>query len=359
MKALFRQLYDNVSSTYTYILADIKSRDAVIIDPVFELHHRDLALLRELGLKLKYALDTHCHADHATGAWLMKKATNCQIVLSKRYEAENVDVPVDDGDEIHFGKQVLRVLATPGHTDGCLTYVLVDQSMAFTGDCLMIRSAGRTDFQQGNPSRMYESIRQKLFKLPGSCLVYPAHDYDGRCVSTIEEEKTYNARIGGNANERDFVGYMKNLNLPHPKKIDIAVPANMRCGRPVDDHYPKPAEWGPVEQNYEGVLQISPDWVADHLSEITIIDVRDQEEYALDKAIIKDAINIPLDDLMGRVKEIPANKPIVTLCRSGKRSAQATVLLKKSGIRDVANLKGGMIAWHHQFPAELSSSGCK
>ena len=349
MEILFRQLYDNVSSTYTYVLADLESRDAIIIDPVFELHHRDLALARELGLKLKYALDTHCHADHITGAWLMKQATGCEIVLSKRYNAKGVDVAVDEDDHIRFGNQTLRVLATPGHTNGCLSYVLADESMALTGDCLMIRSAGRTDFQQGDPSQMYHSIRDKLFQLPESCLVYPAHDYDGRCVSTIGEEKCFNARIGGEANERDFVGYMKNLNLPHPKKIDIAVPSNLRSGRPADDHYPKPAEWGPVQQNYEGIQQISSDWVAGHLGDITVIDVRDKAEHASDKVVIKEALHIPLDELTGRLKEIPAYKPIVTVCRSGKRSAQATILLKKSGRQNVASLKGGLLAWKDQF----------
>ena len=145
MNTLFRQLYDNVSSTYTYLLADAESREAVIIDPVFELHHRDLALIKELGLNLKHSLDTHCHADHVTGSWLMKEATGCQIVLSKKYNAALVDKPVDEGDAISFGGIRLQVWATPGHTDGCLTYVMADKQMAFTGDCLMIRGAGRTD----------------------------------------------------------------------------------------------------------------------------------------------------------------------------------------------------------------------
>jgi len=200
----------------------------VIIDPVFELHHRDLALLKEMSLVLKYTLDTHCHADHVTGSWLMKKATGCQIVLSKKYNASMVDFAVDDGDEIRFGQSRLDVWATPGHTSGCLTYVNHDRQMAFTGDCLMIRSAGRTDFQQGDAKKMYASIRDKLFALPEACFVYPAHDYDGRCVSTIGEEKKYNTRIGGAASAEDFIGYMTNLNLPHPKKIAIALPANMR-----------------------------------------------------------------------------------------------------------------------------------
>jgi glyoxylase-like metal-dependent hydrolase (beta-lactamase superfamily II)/rhodanese-related sulfurtransferase len=346
---LFRQLYDNSSSTYTYLLADEKNREAVVIDPVFELHHRDLALIKELGLNLKFVLDTHCHADHVTGAWLMKKATGCKTVLSKQYAAQNVDLPVNEGDQIRFGGHALRVIATPGHTSGCLTYALDNDVMAFTGDSLMIRSAGRTDFQEGSASKMYASIHDKLFGLPDDCLIYPAHDYDGRCVSTIGEEKKFNVRAGQDANENDFVGYMKNLHLPHPKKIDIAVPANMKCGRPEKDVYPKLAEWGPVEQNYDGVPQIAASWVCSHLDRVFLVDVRDQHEFASLPAI-EGAHRVPLSDLAGRLAEIPKNKPVVTVCRSGTRSAQATAVLKKNGYPDAANMKGGMLAWKELFP---------
>jgi len=345
MSLIFRQLYDNVSSTYTYILADADSREAVIVDPVFELHRRDLALIKELGLKLKYTLDTHCHADHVTGSWLMKKATGCQIVLSKKYNAVNVDKPVDEGDEIVFGRKSLRVLATPGHTSGCLTYLTEDKHMAFTGDCLMIRGAGRTDFQQGDAKKMYRSIHDKLFALPDECLVYPAHDYDGRCVSTIKEEKKFNTRIGGEASEQDFVGYMKNLGLPHPKKIAIALPANMRSGMPENGVYPQTASWGPVEETYDGILQISADWAEDHLNDVTLLDVREADERAADAKSVRGAVAIPLGDLASKLGEVPKSKPIITVCRSGKRSAQATVILKKNGFDEVANLKGGMVDW--------------
>lgn len=345
MKLIFRQLYDNVSSTFTYLLADANSREAVIIDPVFELHRRDLALLKELGLNLKFSLDTHCHADHVTGSWLMKKATGCQIVLSKKYNASMVDLPVDEGDTIQFGQALLMVWATPGHTSGCLTYVMQDRTMAFTGDCLMIRGAGRTDFQQGDAKKMYSSIHDKLFALPDECFVYPAHDYDGRNASTIGEEKKFNTRIGGGASENDFLGYMKNLNLPHPKKIAIALPANMRSGMPEDGIYPKQAAWGPVEESYDGILQISADWVEAHLNKVTILDVRESDELNADSISIPGAIHIPLGDLTSKLGEIPKSKPIVTLCRSGKRSAQATVILKKNGFSELANIKGGIMEW--------------
>lgn len=345
MNILFRQLYDNVSSTYTYLLADPEVRQAILIDPVFELHRRDLALVKELGLVLRYSLDTHCHADHVTGSGLMKMATGCETVLSKKYGASFVDKPVDEGDVIECGRVRLHVWATPGHTNGCLSYVTDDRLMAFTGDCLMIRSAGRTDFQQGDAGKMYRSIREKLFTLPDECLVYPAHDYDGRCVSTIGEEKRFNTRIGGGASEHDFVVHMKNLGLPHPKKIAIALPANMRSGMPENGVYPGPAGWGPVEETYDGILQIGAEWVEAHAGEVTLLDVRESEERKAEGASLEGALAIPLGELTARLGEIPRSRPVVALCRSGRRSAQATVLLRKNGFVDVANLKGGLIEW--------------
>ena len=173
---IFRQLFDPVSSTYTYLLACGESRDAVVIDPVFEQHARDAALIRELGVKIRYVLDTHVHADHVTSAWLLKTVDHAEIVLSQRYRVDEVDIPVDHGDMLAFGNCSLEVRATPGHTAGCVTYVLSDQTMAFTGDCLMIRGAGRTDFQGGDVQEMWRSIREQIFTLPGECSVYPGHD---------------------------------------------------------------------------------------------------------------------------------------------------------------------------------------
>src|SRR5579859_6057479 len=177
---IFRQLYDQVSSTYTYLLADERTREAVLIDSVFEQHGRDVALIRELDLKLLYALDTHCHADHVTGSWLMKAALGSQVALSKEYGAANVDLPLADGDVIRFGVQGLDVRSTPGHTAGCLSLLTMDRSLAFTGDSLLVRGAGRTDFQEGNAQRLFRSIRDRLFVLPDDCVVYPGHDYEGR-----------------------------------------------------------------------------------------------------------------------------------------------------------------------------------
>jgi sulfur dioxygenase len=238
---IFRQLFDPASSTYTYVVGDPQSLEAVIIDTVFEQHFRDRALVEELGLKLLAVLDTHCHADHVTGAWLMQQATGCRIGISKRCAAgQGADLRFDHGDRVFFGKRYLEVRATPGHTDGCVTYVTDDHRMAFTGDCLLIRGAGRCDFQEGNASILYRSITEQIFSLPDDSLIFPGHDYSGRTMSSVGEERAHNPRIGGHADERDFVGFMENLNLPHPKQIAwpcrlISVAASRRMKR-----YPDP-----------------------------------------------------------------------------------------------------------------------
>ena len=345
---IFRQLFDADSSTYTYLLADPDTKEAVLIDPVFEQHLRDRALLEELDLKLLYTLDTHCHADHVTGAWLMQQATGSKIGISGRYGdmLSGADVLLDHGDVVKFGSRSLEVRATPGHTDGCVTFVLDHHSMAFTGDCLLIRSAGRCDFQQGNASIMYQSITEQIFSLPDDCLIWPAHDYSGRTVSSVKEEKLYNPRIGGEADERDFVGYMDNLGLPHPKKITIAIPANCICGRPEDGTMPVIAAWGPVRQTYSGIKEIEPQWVAENLDQVRVLDVRSVEEFDDDLGHIHGAQLVPLHELEQRVAEVTSHQPVVTVCKSGRRSGQASVILKKKGITEVASMRGGMLKWN-------------
>ena len=337
---LFRQLFDPVSCTYTYLLADESSRAAVLIDPVFEFHERDAALLRELDLELRYTLDTHLHADHVTGAWLMKRAFGSEIVLSSKYGADNVDRSISHGDGIQLGDHAIDVRGTPGHTDGCLTYVLGSQNIAFTGDALLIRGAGRTDFQQGSAHTLYRSIKDQIFTLPDDCMLYPAHDYQGRTVTTVREELHFNARIGGQADEGDFVGYMNNLGLAHPKQIDIAVPANSVCGRPAQEVEEK--SWGPVEMTYAGIPQVHAEWVAANHDDVYVLDVRDEAE--LNDGVIPDAIWIALDELRDRAAELPRDRPIVTVCRSGRRSGQAALILNKAGLR-AANVAGGMLQW--------------
>ena len=342
---IFRQLYDPQSSTYTYLLGCEETRDAVIIDPVYEQHARDSALIRELGLNIRYALDTHVHADHVTGAWLMRMALNAQTVLSARYGIENVDVPVDNGDVLAFGNCSLTVRATPGHTSGCVTYVTNHQDMAFTGDCLMIRGAGRTDFQAGDEHEMWNSIREQIFSLPDDCLIYPGHDYHGRTVSTVLEEKKFNPRIGGEAKVEDFVGYMKNMDLPHPKLLNIAVPANMQGGRPEDDKLPAEPDWGPVTTTFAGIPEVAPDWVARHIDDLYVLDVRSPGEFEGELGHLEGAHLIPLGELRERLEEIPRERPVVALCQSGKRSAMAVEILLRSGYPRVANVSGGLIQW--------------
>jgi len=342
---IFRQLFDQVSNTYSYVLADEQTREAVLIDSVFEQHVRDAALLRELGLKLLCTLDTHCHADHVTGAWLMKMELGSKIGLSPAYQAKNVDLPLVHGDTVRFGAQSLEVRATPGHTDGCLSFVTADHARVFTGDALLVRGAGRTDFQQGDAHRLFRSITEQLFTLPEACIVYPGHDYDGRTSSTIGEERQHNPRIGGGAREEDFVGYMTNLGLPHPKQLAIAVPANLRAGEPTDGTGLPPADWGPVVTTYAGLKEIAPEWLARHRDQVHVLDVRSAAEFDGELGHLEGATLIPLDELRARVAEIPGDKPIVVVCQTGKRSGMGTVILGKAGRTRIANLAGGMVRW--------------
>ncbi len=223
---LFKQLFDPVSSTYSYLIA-ADSGDAVLIDPVYELAGRDLALLDEHNLKLVWVLDTHVHADHVTGANALKAATGAQSAVGDGCKASGFDHQLNDGDEIRFGNEVIRIIATPGHTHGSVSYLWRDR--VFTGDALLIGGCGRTDFQAGDPDLLYRSITGKLFNLEDEVLVYPGHDYKGRRVSSIGEEKALNPRLAGRSRE-EFIGIMNALNLPTPRLIDIAVPANLVGG---------------------------------------------------------------------------------------------------------------------------------
>ncbi len=342
---IFRQLFDSTSSTYTYLLADAGTKAAVLIDPVFEQHTRDAALIRELGLRLEHTLDTHCHADHVSGAWLMKEALGSKIAMSPVYGATNVDVPLVHGARIPFGEQALEARATPGHTDGCVSLVTSDHAMVFTGDALLVRAAGRTDFQSGDAARLYRSITEQLFTLPDACVVYPGHDYEGRTSSTIGEERVHNPRIGGGAREEDFVGYMKNLALPHPKQLAVAVPANLRAGQPQDGSRPRPPDWGPVVITYAGLPEIAPEWVARHKGDVDVLDVRTAAEFDGELGHIEGARLLPLDDLRAHASDVASDRPIVVVCQTGKRSGMATIILRKAGIARVANLAGGMVRW--------------
>lgn len=343
---IFRQLYDAVSSTYTYLLADETSREALLIDPVFEQIHRDLALLRELDLTLKVVVDTHAHADHVTAAWMLKQKTGCLIALADAVGAQQVDLPLKHGDIIGVAGVSLEVRATPGHTNGCLSFVLCDHSMVFTGDALLIRGCGRSDFQEGDAARLFESITRQIFVLPDHCAIYPAHDYNGRTRSSVAEEKAFNPRVGGGANERDFVQYMNAMQLPHPKKIDEALPANMRSGMPADGTLPEEPDWADIRVSFAGVPEVEPEWVMQNQPSVTILDVRDADEIDESLSGLLNLIHIPLAELRARVDQVPRDKPVVTLCRSGKRSSLALGILKAAGHEQVANIQGGILHWH-------------
>lgn len=223
----FRQLFDPESSTYTYLLADTDRHEAVIVDPVREHAARDLALLRELGLRLVWILETHVHADHVTGAKALKATSGARTGVSQHCGALGFDRLLDDADIIVFGDELLRAIATPGHTPGSTCYLWRDRLL--TGDTLLIGGCGRTDFQRGDPGALYDSITERLFTLPEDTLVYPGHDYNGRTASTIGEEMQTNPRLAKITREQ-FIDIMQKLDLPQPKKIGEAVPANLQGG---------------------------------------------------------------------------------------------------------------------------------
>ncbi len=356
---IFRQLFEANSSTYTYLLGDEDSGEAVLIDPVFETARRDQALLGELGMTLQFTLETHCHADHVTAAWLLSRRVGCRIAVSAHAGVAGADKLLRDGDEIAIGSHRLAVRETPGHTDGCLTYVLDDGRMAFTGDALLIRGAGRTDFQGGDARKLYRSVHGKILNLPDDCLLYPGHDYSGRTVTTVREERQFNPRLGGELSEDDFVGYMNNLGLAHPKQIDVAVPANLRCGAPEQESdAPPDPTWAPLTFTYGGIWEVDPAWLEEHRPEVMVLDVRETHEFDGPLGHIPEAELLPLDQLAEKADAISQERPIVTVCRAGGRSAQATVILNKAGFDRVANLSGGMIRWRGLgYPTRGQSGG--
>ncbi|XP_044514911.1 persulfide dioxygenase ETHE1, mitochondrial-like [Gracilinanus agilis] len=223
---LLRQLFEPQSCTYTYLLADQAAREALLIDPGLEMASRDTQLVRELGLRLPYAINTHCYVDHVTGTSILRSLfPGCKSVIS-HLGGVKADLLIEEGDVLTLGCFALETLASPGHTDGCPTFVLSEHSAAFTGDALFIRGCGRTDFQQGCAKTLYHSVHQ-IFTLPRDCLIYPAHDYLGQTLSTVEEEQTLNPCLTLSC--QDFIRVMNNLNLPRPQQMDVAIPANMRC----------------------------------------------------------------------------------------------------------------------------------
>lgn len=225
---VFRQLLEYKSFTYSYLVADPDTKEAILIDPVIETVPRDSKIVKDLGLNLKYAINTHVHADHITGTGFLKKQfPMCKSAISAASKAD-ADIKLKEGDKLTFGKYELEVRSTPGHTNGCITYVWHEKEMAFTGDALLVRGCGRTDFQEGSSETLYNSVHNKIFSLPPNYTLYPAHDYTGQTSTTVEEEKMMNPRL--TKSKEEFVKIMKELNLPYPKQIDKALPANLVCG---------------------------------------------------------------------------------------------------------------------------------
>ncbi len=342
---IFHQLFESESSTYTYIIADKKTKEAAIIDPVIETVDRDVKLIEELGLKLIYALDTHIHADHITGAGELRKKLGIKTAVSAEAEVPCVDIGLEDGQELLLGDKTIKVIATPGHTNTCVTYAF--EGMIFTGDALLIRGCGRTDFQQGSSEKLYHSVHEKLFKLPDETLIYPGHDYRGHTSSTIGTEKKFNARLSEKISLPEFKKIMSELKLANPKKIHEAVPANLACGKPQDARTLRP-------QVVDGTPEITVEDLFSHMNDVKnkklkLIDVRRPEEYNGELGHVDGAELITLGpDLTSYLEKGDRSEEIVFICRSGGRSGTATVESQNLGYKFTINMAGGMIRWNEK-----------
>lgn len=335
---IFHQLFEAESSTYTYLLADSETKEAILIDPVLETVDRDLKLLGELGLRLVYVLDTHVHADHVTGAGILRERTGAKTGVGVGGNVACADLALVDGQTLSFGRFSVRVLATPGHTDSCVSYVC--EGRVFTGDALLIRGTGRTDFQQGSSERLYQSIKDKLFVLPPGTLVYPGHDYRGHTSSTIGAEMQHNPRVGGGRTLAEFAKIMAELKLANPKKIHEAVPANMACGKRKDACVLK-------SQVVDGLREVMPEEVARTLGQVQLIDVRRPDEFNGELAHIPGARLVTLGpELTAFLQAGDRSQEIAFVCRSGGRSGQATAESVAHGYKFTANMVGGMIRWN-------------
>lgn len=356
---IFRQLFEHESSTYTYLVGDEKTREAVLIDPVIETVDRDLKLIDELGLKLVYVLDTHVHADHVTAAGTIRERMQgaTKTAVSANAGVACMDVGLQDGQVITFGEHEIRVVATPGHTDSCLSYYLPtagDTGFVFTGDALLIRGTGRTDFQQGSSDVLFESVTKKLFTLPRATRVFSAHDYRGHTSSTIAEEVDHNPRLGGGKTKSEFIKTMSELKLTQPKKIHEALPANLACGKR-DRVFQARTENGIPEITPEdlNMAMSQSDWTS---KSVRLIDVRRPDEYTGEFGHVKGAELITLGpDLQNAIDQGNAADEIVFICRSGGRSGQATEYAASKGFKKVFNMRGGMIRWSElKLPAVQS-----
>jgi glyoxylase-like metal-dependent hydrolase (beta-lactamase superfamily II)/rhodanese-related sulfurtransferase len=335
---IFRQLFDSTSGTYTYLLASRHGGEALIIDPVLERVDRYLQLVRELDLRLVKAADTHLHADHVTGLGALRDRTHCITVMGEQTHADVVSMRVAEGDRIEIEGLRLDVLYTPGHTDDSYSFVFGDR--VFTGDTLLIRGTGRTDFQNGDPRAQYDSIFNKLLKLPDETLVYPAHDYKGDTVSTIGEEKFYNPRLKVKSVD-EYVDLMNNLKLPNPKMMDVAVPANMQVGLRQEEIARK--GWA---------LLAAEAMALRGRSDVVIVDLREKSERER-HGVIPGSLHAPYPNLQenidagGMLHELAAStgKRIVFYCAFGERSAMAVQAAQDAGLKTACHIQGGINAW--------------
>ena len=335
---IFRQLFDSTSGTYTYLLASRRGGEALIIDPVLERVDRYIQLVRELDLRLVKAVDTHLHADHITGLGALRDRTHCVTVMGERSEVDVVSMRLSEGDKLTIEGVALDVLYTPGHTDDSYSFLLQDR--VFTGDTLLIRGTGRTDFQNGDARAQYDSIFKKLLRLPDETMIFPAHDYKGETVSTIGEEKQFNPRLQVKSVD-EYVELMNNLNLPNPKMMDVAVPANMRVGLAQDQIARRGWSLSPCEAT---ALIGRPD--------VTFIDLRERGEREK-HGIIPGSLHAPYPELPenvasgGMLHELAraTGKRIVFYCAFGERSAMAVQAAQDSGIASACHITGGIDAW--------------
>ena len=334
---IFRQLFDSVSSTYSYVLASRRGGEALIIDPVLEKVERYLKLMEELDLRLVKAVDTHLHADHITGLGALRDRTRCVTVMGEQSKVDVVSMRIADGDALGIEGLSLDVLYTPGHTDDSYSFLFNDR--VFTGDTLLIRGTGRTDFQNGDARAQYESL-QRLMRLPEETLVFPAHDYKGDTVSTIGEEKRFNPRLKPRDAE-EYAALMANLHLPDPKMMDVAVPANVHQGL----HQEEAARRGWALSPEEAKALIGrPD--------VALVDLREKRERER-AGCIPGSLHAPYSDLQenlgegGLLHELArsSGKTLVFYCAFGERSAMAVQTAQDIGIASARHIAGGMAAW--------------
>jgi glyoxylase-like metal-dependent hydrolase (beta-lactamase superfamily II)/rhodanese-related sulfurtransferase len=338
MAMIFRQLFDSVSGTYTYLLASRRGGEALIIDPVLEKVERYLQLIRELDLKLVKAVDTHLHADHVTGLGALRDRTHCITVMGEQTRADVVSMRLSEGEKLTVEGVSLDVLYTPGHTDDSYSYLMADR--VFTGDTLLIRGTGRTDFQNGDPRAQYDSIFNKLLKLPESTLVFPAHDYKGETVSTIGEERAFNPRLQVKSVD-EYATLMNNLKLPNPKMMDVAVPANMRVGLAQDEIARR--GWA-VNATDALALVGKPD--------VIFIDLREATERER-RGVIPGSVHAPYPDLRaniapgGMLHALAAStgRRLLFYCAFGERSAMAVQAAQDARLGSACHLHGGIDAW--------------